>query len=434
MTKTEIVQAAFRVWGEKFYRKTSLSQIAESLAVTKPALYRHFKNKEALSDAMYGAFFDRFATFLDPYYKTAINPLLKPTESLHLLARAFVEYYLRNPDDFIFSLTNVYGNDEVYKKNLFEQMRRRRIDLHHFMLIEGFTGNAFNSQAESAASDDCASYPLRIQLVLASCICMVAHFHGQAVRESRRPSEQELIAFAELMKKQIQHGINFDAAKIAALDWEALEQKVEAQEVASFGEEPERLMKAVASAVAEAGPWETSMNMIAEKSGLSKSSLYSHFENKHDMLRRLFFSVAEKIISRAQACGALSDKPEEQLYLAVMGIVTYLKAKPDILIIMDWVRLSSTSKKHDATHEDFENKAPWDGGCRDDFADLEKIHTIFSHIKNNAGEALLDDRQTDCILFLVVNTMMRHPPEMSFSDMPNNSFRILYKFITRGIE
>ena len=48
MNKDDIISAAFRAWGREGYRKMSLTDVASELGVTKPALYRHFGDKERL--------------------------------------------------------------------------------------------------------------------------------------------------------------------------------------------------------------------------------------------------------------------------------------------------------------------------------------------------------------------------------------------------
>jgi AcrR family transcriptional regulator len=60
MNKDDILSAAFRAWGREGYKKMSLSEVAAELGVTKPALYRHFRDKERILAAMRGAFFDRY--------------------------------------------------------------------------------------------------------------------------------------------------------------------------------------------------------------------------------------------------------------------------------------------------------------------------------------------------------------------------------------
>ncbi|MDR1148380.1 MAG: TetR/AcrR family transcriptional regulator, partial [Spirochaetaceae bacterium] len=58
MTRTEIVQAAFKVWGDDYYHTMSLSTLSASLGVTKAALYHHFRSKEEILDTMYDTFFE----------------------------------------------------------------------------------------------------------------------------------------------------------------------------------------------------------------------------------------------------------------------------------------------------------------------------------------------------------------------------------------
>ncbi|MDR3336710.1 MAG: TetR/AcrR family transcriptional regulator, partial [Treponema sp.] len=112
MTKQDIITAAFRVWGRELYQTMSLTQIAGELGVTKPALYRHFNNKQALLDAMYGYFFDDHAVCLKSDYEKALLAE-SPLEGHLIMARAIMRYYCKNMDTFIFSLIQVYGNREA---------------------------------------------------------------------------------------------------------------------------------------------------------------------------------------------------------------------------------------------------------------------------------------------------------------------------------
>ncbi|MFA6508713.1 MAG: helix-turn-helix domain-containing protein, partial [Treponemataceae bacterium] len=52
MNKDDIISAAFKAWGREGYRKMSLSDVAAELSVTKPALYRHFRDKDVLFTEM----------------------------------------------------------------------------------------------------------------------------------------------------------------------------------------------------------------------------------------------------------------------------------------------------------------------------------------------------------------------------------------------
>ncbi|MCK5674296.1 MAG: helix-turn-helix transcriptional regulator, partial [Spirochaetales bacterium] len=65
MTKRElktqlIIDTAFKVWGEDSFYNTSLSTLAEAMGLTKPAIYRYFKNKDAILQAMKNDFIIKY--------------------------------------------------------------------------------------------------------------------------------------------------------------------------------------------------------------------------------------------------------------------------------------------------------------------------------------------------------------------------------------
>ena len=51
-TKEKILKAAFSFYREPIFREISLSEIAERVGITKAAIFKHFKNKDALKAAM----------------------------------------------------------------------------------------------------------------------------------------------------------------------------------------------------------------------------------------------------------------------------------------------------------------------------------------------------------------------------------------------
>ena len=126
MTSAEIIQAAFRVWGREFYLETSLSQVAHELGVSKSALFRHFRNKDALLEAMMGSFFDDFAGFIGKNYEKFRNG-----GDIFTLIRIIAEYYAQNVHAFIFSLTKLY-DPQFCKLNLGEELRSRGVDIGGF--------------------------------------------------------------------------------------------------------------------------------------------------------------------------------------------------------------------------------------------------------------------------------------------------------------
>jgi AcrR family transcriptional regulator len=171
------------------------------------------------------------------------------------------------------------------------------------------------------------------------------------------------------------------------------------------------------------------MEMVAQRSGLSKSSLYAHFKNKADMLSRMFITEFDRIVDYAELATSRSGLPAEQFYLAMVAIVNYLRSRPEILIALDWVRTRRL-----------------DLGIHAPPPPPPRIYRIFANIKldgagkgemeltGETGVSLQGETLAQWILFLIVNTLMRRPEGTSFADVSNESFRILYKFIVLGIE
>ncbi len=65
--KDKIIRTAFAEWGKFFFRNTSLSVIIKKLRITKPALYRYFKNKKELINSMKLKILDKFYERIDSF-------------------------------------------------------------------------------------------------------------------------------------------------------------------------------------------------------------------------------------------------------------------------------------------------------------------------------------------------------------------------------
>jgi len=236
MTKTEIIEAAFKVWGREFYLNTSLSQVARELGVSKPALYRHFINKQGLLDAMTWYFLDDFADFLRPDYEKG--------ENISTLIRRVAEYYVRNVNIFIFLMIKLQ-NRKLEKSNLVKELRMRGVDLEKLL---------------ESIKKDTAIQPLIIRLLNATLIYFTADFHKTEKSLINPPSEADIAHILDAIGEIIGTGLCYSNEEIAALDYEGLENRI-AGMMSSAGDDP--LLKAVAGAVAEAGPWGTSMEQVA---------------------------------------------------------------------------------------------------------------------------------------------------------------------------
>ena len=408
MTNNDIIAAAFKVWGRDFYRTTSLTDIARELRVSKPALYRHFKDKDALLGAMNTAFFDDCADFLKSGFNKAVNAG-DSRETYLLWIRTMAEYYLRNREALIFSLIRNYNGRD--REALTKEFSDRGIDFGH---------PAFGERPS-------ATYPSKMQLSMATLIFFVAQFHHQRCeiegKSDENLAEDQVGRLLLEIEGWITKGIRLNAKNVAAVDYPALER----QAAATVFEDTEvnALLRAAAEAVAEAGPWETSMEMVARRSGLSKSGLYAHFKNKQDMLSQLFITEFTRIINHAKVQIETSSVFEDQLYLAIISIVDYLRSRPEIFVALDWIKTGRL---------DLGKEVP------------PRLYGIIKKIEidaiRNFDQHLLV-WMAQWILFMIVNTLALWPPnrtgqcknwEKNLTEIPNECFRVLFRFIALGLE
>jgi len=392
MTRTEIVDAAFKVWGRNFYRKTSLSQLAGELKVSKPALYRHFESKQALTDAMTERFLDDFAGSIRADFERA-QTAEDADEGIFTIVRSVSGFFARNVYALIFSLINIYDRN-LNGHAISERLKTRGVDMDTLKVI-----------IEKKYDVDT---PI-VQMIFATLTFFMAYFHKTENSHEKPPSEDQIQNMISVTCKIIEQGIGYSAKKIDAVDFEKQETKVGAPEDAEI----EPLFKAVAEAVAEAGPWNASMDMVAKRLGLSKSSLYGHFKNKKDMLRRLFTGEFERIVNFAKQRIALSDIPEEQLYLGIYAITVYLRSHSEFMVSMDWIR----TRKLDLGKPD---KNP-------------EIFRLFEMDIGPIRSGEEKERMSNWILFLLLNVLTRQGRSTSAKDVQNNDIRVLYKFITLGL-
>jgi len=405
MTKTEIVDAAFRVWGRNFYRKTSLSQLAGELKVSKPALYRHFANKQALTEAMTNKFLDDFASFVREDFQSAM-PEKDADEGISAVVNAISRFFALNAYALIFSLINIYDRN-FDTETIVKHLKSRGADM-----------SILKTVIEKKYIGDVKV----IRLVFATLTFLMSHFHKTRKSMCKQPSDDEIKTITSIINSAIKNGLGF-SEKETAIDFEILEKKIDEIGV-TLNAQSEPFFKAVAESVAQAGPWGVSMDMVAKKLGLSKSSLYGHFKNKKEMLRLLFVTEFKRIIEFARNGINLSSKTTEQLYLGIFSIAVYLRSRPEILIAMDWIRTRKLDLgKPDKNFEIFRL-----------FEDIN-IESAQNTAEKEAQREQLKQRTSHWILFLLINILTNPTQTKKNSDekVQNNDIRVLYKFITLGL-
>ena len=149
------------------------------------------------------------------------------------------------------------------------------------------------------------------------------------------------------------------------------------------------------------------------------------------MISRLFITEFNNIVDFARVQIETSEIHEEQLYLAIISIVNYLRSRPEILVAIDWIKTRKL---------DLAETVP------------EQLFKIIGSIKMEAiqkyNQQLLV-QMAQWVLFMIVNTLALWPSQEKESEtspeqgkawikksgeVPNESFRLLFRFIALGLE
>jgi AcrR family transcriptional regulator len=406
MTKDDVINAAFEVWGRELYKTTSLTKLAETLGVSKPALYRHFPDKQALQKAMEERFYDDYSRAIKPAIEEA-HGKGSWQEGLLTIVQFISGYFARHFDYLIFSIIGLHDNKEKHFFNT-DALKTRGVSFDKLafrqsrqfpsaLLLAGITGffttGAFHKQRLGIVGK---ASPMELL--------------GQP-KFFDKPPDREINNYVRKTAELVQKGLRLNRALIEHLAFEKLE---------SSGKDillpPDPLLKAVAEAVAEEGPWNASMETVAKRSGLSKSGLYAHFKSKEDMLSRLFMSEFDRIAQCTASRTALGVKREEKLYLAILSIADYLRARPEILTVLDWVRIQQLEL---------------------DLSTPEILYNFFSDLMIDASLDEFWEKTSHWVLFLLV-AVLKHYAVMGKAgkteEFDYTCLRRLFRFICLGIE
>ena len=101
---------------------------------------------------------------------------------------------------------------------------------------------------------------------------------------------------------------------------------------------PDRIFSAVESVVSEEGLRNASVDRIAARIGMSKSSLYFYFKNKDDIFRRMLDREKEYVARIFSSPAGQSGGFADQSYCCMVKTATYTLNNPALLTFFNWLR------------------------------------------------------------------------------------------------
>lgn len=310
-----IIDTAFKVWGNNYFYNTSLSSLADALSMTKPALYRYFKNKDAILLTMKEDLIDKYQVLLK---KSGSGENQNLDALLVDYTENAVRFFAENYHYYRFLVLKLINMKQDVKLLFKEMIGEEENFLSPFLLMElGFS--EIEAQSISGFILSVGGFLLNRRL-----FCEILY------------TKKEINQMVKAIRFIGRYGLCGHSERSSHSDYETIEKKsaIDKNDVLPFN----KIFTAVAEVIADKGIWDTTVDAIAEHLDMGKSSLYFYFDNREQMIKDVVGSEKERlnelIIERITGFESF----EEQLYCIFYVMGSYFLLKPSIFTIMNWLR------------------------------------------------------------------------------------------------
>ena len=331
--RLDIIKTAFVQWSKDLYTNTSLTVVADALGMTKPALFRYFPSKESLFAAMIEMFANDMISEAADIMADIENRSLP--ELLRVSIDRSLRFFITHKDKHYFPFfTSPVIKARITKDPTFMTYRQKMVRL---------TAQKYQSYKNIPLSDESADLMLIYLFYAVSSVYLyrkktVYHLCFEPLSEAMFEDTKQIIW------DYLMHGFpqNVNVAPLSDDDFARIESFAVNCE---YGQPRDKMFEAISAVIAECGIVEASMERIAKQMGLSsKSSLYSHFNSRDDMLQQLFFAESERILNFVKANGLRYDNLNEDMYGCMAATFCYFTADPNALRYFDWLHYQMTKE------------------------------------------------------------------------------------------
>jgi len=331
LSRERIVEAAFATWGASHFCSTSLQSVAQHLGVTKPAVYRYFRGKEELLEALRQDFVDRYlAEFLQPLiteFTVERGEVTAETVQVAFI-RAYLDgmlrFYETHPFHYSFFAQMLVIMTPHDHPRIATLVRREEALLTQF--IPDSAGKRFLQRnalfwgTDHFRRDPATGTPM-----------MGMPFVPE--RHSLSPSQRRDVL--ERMVQRVTNGfMTQPLARAPQLDVVERTAWLLPQEMP----ESDRVFTAIEEVVQEIGYSAATVERIARAIGITKSSLYHYFNNRDEMLSEVLLRDQRHFASLAEVRIAQLQHPEDQLYALFVMMGSYATQHSAFMTVENWLR------------------------------------------------------------------------------------------------
>jgi len=324
--REQIVNAAFTAWGETHFTNTSLARVSSRLGVTKQALYRHVAGKDELLAEMERQFARDLHAMIDEFEAKTAGGSFSAAVSRYV--ELLFDFFSAHPAYYLYlnlHLVQFPGN----QGSAFRRVR----DRHQAMLAD-LLRRAGGSDPDWISV---AAHFLSMSGVLwmASCFWTEdGHRRSDIVGAEEPAARRELGERRDLAVGIVLRGLFPEARRSIPFG------EIETKAVVAPEELPERnrVLTAIAEVVIEQGFEQATVERIAERAGMSKSSLYFHFRNRAEMMSSMLVPEHERLMELVDSRVSRFTDFGSQLYAFMVVTASYAAQSRSILTALDWMR------------------------------------------------------------------------------------------------
>ena len=347
-TKERIIQAAFSFYKVLNFDRVSLSQIAGRVGISKAAIFKHFKNKEAITQEMNNRIFDSVAQVIDK-----MVPLYKDGRSGEAVS-VMVEFLLGHREYMVYFMSVSILFDESF---MVSELRKR--DVKIFDSVIGTDG----------VVKELKTYNFYHFIGSTLMYFVMERFHDEDLKNKGQVrtnfvSPEEFSSFLCVL---LENGIAdkdtvIDKERLSFIDRQCMEEMKNIRPM-------NKMLKVIATLVETGGVAGLTVEKIAGALGMAKSSLYSFYENKLDMLSSLIGNEFLALQALISANIAVAHTASEKVYAIMQTEFCYFKERSELIIMFRNLLIHNSLELVMENDENVENRNAFMDFLRSCFCD-----------------------------------------------------------------
>lgn len=328
-TRNLILDAAFSFYEKAMTKDFSMNELAGRVGLSKPAIYRYFKNKDAVLETMKTYFFDLVASKINKFNsekKDLTDDIVKES------VKSIVVFFVENPQFINYFICQV-SLDSGF------------LSFMQSELMERGTGGALEFSVNLANSKN-EVYLRAHDYFIGISILFLIKAREKNLRNGEKVIETD--SFAEHLYNFLKKG--FRGFSKPGEDFYPVElsenRLLELDELclikSDYFPEEDKIFKAIASVIRKYSTNGVTVERIAGELGMAKSSLYFYFDNKNQML----FSLVKKEITFLEMLCTENTvearNSSEYIYITMLTEINFFLNRSSLLTMCGWLLQTST--------------------------------------------------------------------------------------------